>query len=199
MLSPDTAPVTITVIAPNTVINPVVYQNTITPPSGTPAVADVLAMEPENVTTGAAEGSAPGNVATGTVESPVSEAAPSVAAEVPSQSDNASGDGGPASGARDGFASVNPPPAATVGSGSSFVIPVPPTIFRHTRSDAVVRIAVSLPDGSPPPSWLHYNQERGTIEGVAPPEVTAVTLLLTATDERGNSISTTLNLQLAAH
>jgi hypothetical protein len=44
----------------------------------------------------------------------------------------------------------------------------PNDAFAHTRSDAKVALTALLTDGSPLPSWLVFDRETGSFEGLPP-------------------------------
>ncbi len=68
-------------------------------------------------------------------------------------------------------------------------------LFADPDGDSFTQ-SVTLADGSPLPSWLHYNAETGTVSGVAGERSEPIALRLTATDALGGSSSQQIWLQI---
>jgi hypothetical protein len=76
-------------------------------------------------------------------------------------------------------------------------VQVPVDAFIHTQEDAVVYLSARMSDGSPIPTWLHFDPSTGRFEGKAPagtpPELT---ILVEARDHDGRHAETVFRIRL---
>jgi hypothetical protein len=79
--------------------------------------------------------------------------------------------------------------------GTAFEVEIPVTAFRHTDADAQITLKVELPDGNALPAWMTFDPTRNILSGSAPAGVSAVSVVVTATDQRGAEIKASINLQ----
>jgi hypothetical protein len=96
-----------------------------------------------------------------------------------------------------GFVSVDPINTPSLDAGEAFEVPVPAEAFRNARSDAQITLSVNLPDGSALPTWVEYDAAAGVLRGTSPGGIAQLDVEVTAVDELGNKISTTINLKFS--
>jgi hypothetical protein len=94
-----------------------------------------------------------------------------------------------------GFVSVDPLAAPAIEGGTAFEVEIPVTAFRHTDANAQITLKVELADGSSLPSWMRFDPVRNVLSGSAPSDVSAVSVVVTASDQRGAEIKASINLQ----
>ena len=94
-----------------------------------------------------------------------------------------------------GFVSVDPLAAPAIEGGTAFEVEIPVTAFRHTDANAQITLKVELADGSSLPSWMSFDPVRNVLSGSAPSDVSAVSVVVTASDQRGAEIKASINLQ----
>jgi hypothetical protein len=81
--------------------------------------------------------------------------------------------------------------------GTAFEVEIPVTAFRHTDANAQITLKVELADGSALPVWMVFDPVRSVLSGFAPSDISAVSVVVTATDQRGAEIKASINLQFA--
>ncbi len=82
--------------------------------------------------------------------------------------------------------------------GSSFTWSVPNNLFYDEDLDDSLAYIVTQSDGSPLQSWLTFNIQDLTLIGTPTiDDVGEISLLIVATDDSGESVSTTFNLSIA--
>ncbi|OYO30848.1 Ig-like domain-containing protein, partial [Janthinobacterium sp. PC23-8] len=72
-------------------------------------------------------------------------------------------------------------------SGRALVMTIPSDAFVHTQSDAVVRLAATMQDGRPLPSWVQFDAQTGKFTGEVPTGLVGeLRIKLTARDIKGH-------------
>lgn len=66
--------------------------------------------------------------------------------------------------------------------------------FKHAQSTAEISVSASTADGQPLPDWLKFVPGERRFVGTAPPNVGQVSVVVTARDERGEQVSTSITL-----
>lgn len=94
-----------------------------------------------------------------------------------------------------GFVAVRTFEPVRVPAGSSFTIALPENTFTHSVESAPVQVSASTVDGSALPDWVRFSPADRSFTGTPPPGVSALQVVVAATDANGNRVTTTLNLQ----
>jgi hypothetical protein len=97
----------------------------------------------------------------------------------------------------EGFVSVDPLGAPAIEGGTDFEVAIPVTAFRHADANAQITLKVELSDGNALPAWMSFDPARNILSGSAPAGVSAVSVVVTATDQRGATIKASINLQFS--
>jgi len=72
-------------------------------------------------------------------------------------------------------------------SGRALVMTIPSDAFVHTQADAVVRLAATMQDGRPLPSWVQFDAQTGKFTGEVPTGLVGeLRIKLTARDINGH-------------
>ena len=86
-------------------------------------------------------------------------------------------------------------PDVAVSDNSVISFQVPVDAFSSPKVESVVTLTASLPDGGTLPSWLSFDPVTGRFEGEVPQGMeTAVEVTVTATDENGNTVTTSFKI-----
>lgn len=92
---------------------------------------------------------------------------------------------------------VKQPPTVEAETGKETNLQLPSGIFQNTDSSAKVDVKATLADGSPLPSWMHFDPSTGRFTGTAPKgSEGTMDIKLTAQDDRGNAASTQFAIRL---
>lgn len=94
-----------------------------------------------------------------------------------------------------GFVAVRAFEPVRVPAGSSFTITLPDNTFTHSVESTPVQVSASTADGSALPDWMTFSPADRSFTGTPPPGVSALQVVVAATDANGNRVTTTLNLQ----
>jgi hypothetical protein len=95
--------------------------------------------------------------------------------------------------------SVDPLGAPTLVAGASFEVPIPPTAFRNVRANAQVILNARQANGAPLPAWIRFDAGRNVLTGIAPAGVSQLAVQVTAIDDLGNRIASTILLRFAGN
>jgi hypothetical protein len=93
-----------------------------------------------------------------------------------------------------GFVAVKSPAPITAPRGAAFTFVLADDTFKHAQSTAEVSVSARAADGQALPDWLKFVPGERRFVGTAPPNVSQVSVVVTARDERGEQVSTTITL-----
>ncbi|MBX3669337.1 MAG: putative Ig domain-containing protein [Rhodocyclaceae bacterium] len=92
---------------------------------------------------------------------------------------------------------VTEPPARQINVGEESNFQLPASIFRNTDPSARTEVSATQADGSPLPSWLHFDPGTGRFSGTPPPgSPPSLDVKLNARDDHGNRASTQFAVQI---
>ncbi|WP_315122622.1 Ig-like domain-containing protein [Comamonas antarctica] len=87
----------------------------------------------------------------------------------------------------------------SIGEGGQLAWKVPANVFGHTNPLAVVSLSMTLADGRPLPQWVRFDARTGTLQVQLPEGWRGdLVLQLTARDNQGNEVKTTVRLKPGA-
>ena len=93
-----------------------------------------------------------------------------------------------------GFVAVKSVAPITAPKGAAFTFVLAEDTFKHAQSTAEISVSASTADGQPLPDWLKFVPGERRFVGTAPPNVGQVSVVVTARDERGEQVSTSITL-----
>ena len=94
-----------------------------------------------------------------------------------------------------GFVSVLSFEPMVVQAGTPFTTQLPANTFFHSDPSAAVILEATLPDGSPLPDWLIFDQDARSFHINAPEDTELLEVLITARDAAGHRAQTRLVLR----
>lgn len=94
-----------------------------------------------------------------------------------------------------GFVAVRVFEPVQVPTGTPFTFTLPDNTFTHSVENTPVQVSVTTADGRPLPDWMKFSPADLSFTGTPPPGVSALQVVVAATDANGNRVTTTLNLQ----
>jgi Putative Ig domain len=97
-------------------------------------------------------------------------------------------------GSDQGFVAVKAIAPIAAPKGSTFTFVLAEDTFKHAQSKAEISVSAATSDGQPLPDWLKFVPGERRFVGTAPPNVSQVSVVVTARDERGEQVSTTITL-----
>ncbi|WP_051933539.1 Ig-like domain-containing protein [Massilia sp. BSC265] len=88
-------------------------------------------------------------------------------------------------------------PDQYIETGARLSVTVPSDAFAHTQPKAVVRLAATMQDGSPLPSWVQFNGQTGQFSGQVPEGTKGeLRIKLTARDQAGREATALFRLNV---
>ena len=82
-------------------------------------------------------------------------------------------------------------PNVSISDNLQISFTVPSDAFASPNVNTVVTLTAALPDGKTLPSWMSFDPVTGRFEGQVPEGLdTAIEVLVTATDQDGNEVTT---------
>ncbi|NBU84693.1 MAG: hypothetical protein EBS21_08915, partial [Sphingomonadaceae bacterium] len=175
-LNATTAPVQIFLPATSMMTSPATYDK-LAVSSSQPAT--IAATDPAVIMTSSSSGTAADTTSSGT--NGVTSSGSAVSSAAPSE----------------GFVSVDPLGAPSLENGRDFAVEIPVTAFHHTNANAQITLKAELADGSGLPAWMSFDPVHNILSGSAPAGVSAVSVVVIATDQRGAEIKASINLQFS--